>query len=484
MSSRRRLKSKLRQAENEGNIGEVVETLSVQDKKQALPIAARQGLYGVVIYLLEPGVDVQYVDGRQNNLLYILLLNYNVYINTGRRDLLLQCVVKLVDAGVDVNHMNDDKKTPVHIAARKQLYEVVIYLLEHGVDVRYVDSHQNNLLYILLHNYDSNDNTCRPHLLLQCVVKLVDAGVNVSQLNEYKMAPIVIAVRQGLYEVVMYLLEHGVHIDYVDSFKRNILHYVLCCVFSGMIDEEKCMQLVNTLINMGLDINQPDYKGNTPLFYVGTYDTSDDISPFSLGKVYRIKLKLQKVQDTHVRLKCKLINISLEAGCNVNHQNTERQTAVMYHIKHQTDISILKLLIPHSNLSLPDKNGDTALNYCIKYHMINSTAIFKLLVDSGSDLMSGNNGVKLFHDILKCMRLGMFSYYIRLKLVVNGVTAEGENMLHLLACVNYDYSRNKFNWLLNNELDINHPCSKSNSPTMIAAFFIKQQIFRIVDTSS
>ncbi|XP_055958377.1 serine/threonine-protein phosphatase 6 regulatory ankyrin repeat subunit A-like [Patella vulgata] len=442
------------------------------DKLIPIFIAARRGLYEVVMYLLKHGVDVHYVDDRHNNLLNILLSNFDSDDEPDRRDLLLQCVVRLVDLGVDVNQEYGDKLTPIFIAARRGLYEVVIYMLKHGVDVHYVDRYKNNLLNILVSNYRYY-KPARRDLLLQCVVKSVDAGVDVNQGNDDRDTPILIAASKGLYEVMIYLLKHGVDVHYVDCLKRNILHHVLVFSDSHVKFEEKCIQVVNTLIKTGVDINQPDNDGKTPLFYV--------VRIYADKRLERIELqsKLKTGQDSRGPLYFKLVNILLKAGCNVNHQNKLGRTALMSYIKYQADISILKLLIPHSDLSLTDNKGKTAIRYCVKYHMFNSTAVFKLLVDSGSDLMSRDNGVKLFHDILKCKRLWVFSYIGR-KLIVNGFTIEGENMLHLLARLNYDYSVSKFKWLLNNELDINHPCFNTNTPTMITSFLLNSKYLELL----
>ncbi|XP_050395261.1 serine/threonine-protein phosphatase 6 regulatory ankyrin repeat subunit A isoform X2 [Patella vulgata] len=448
---------------------------SNENKDTPIVIAARKGCYEVFIYMLEHDGGIHYVDSRPKNLIHILLHNYEQYDNADRRDLLLQCVVKVVDAGADVNLLNEAEEAPIVVAARKGLPDVVVYLLEHDADIHYVDGYKNNLMHILLNGYrryNKHDNTCRPDLLLQCVNKLIDAGVHVNQMNAGKDTPILIAARFRLCDVVMYLLKHGVDVHNVDSSNFSILHWVLGHMYSYVKFEEKYIQSINTLINTGLDINQPDDYGNTPLFYVGIH--------IAENKARGIKLKLYTEEDTHVRLQCKLINMLLEAGCNFNHQNKLRRTALMHHIKHQADIRILKLLIPHSDLSLTDNYGYSAINYCVQYYMINSTAVFRLLVDSGSEPISRKNGVEFFLDILICKNLGLFSYYIRLKLMVYGVTADGENMLHLLACVNYDYSLNKFNWLLNKELDINHRCSETNTPTMIAAFLLNSKYLELL----
>ncbi|XP_050403524.1 serine/threonine-protein phosphatase 6 regulatory ankyrin repeat subunit A [Patella vulgata] len=448
-----------------------------ENKETPILIAARKGLYELVIYLLGNGVDVHYVVSHQNNLIHTLL---GTYTKTCRYDLLLDCVVKLVESGVDANQMNKYKESPIFKAASEGLFDVVIYLLQHGVDVQYVDTHQNNLMHTLLYRHDIHYIKGGRDLLLQCVDNMVHAGVDVNHVNRNKETPILIAARKGLNDVALCLLERGVDVHYVDGFKCNILHYAVGSMYSNMNDTEQCVQLVSTLIKTGLDINQPNYKGNTPLFYVGiNKHCSQKTLPYYLGKLYGKKMKWKIGHDIHVQLQCKLIDVLLEAGCIANHQNTEGLSALMHHIKHQADISILKLLIPSSDLSLTDNNGDTALGYCVQYHMINSTAVFTLLVDSGSDMMSRNARVKLVHKILSCKRLGVFNYYIGLKLIANGVTVEGENMLHLLASVNYDYSLRTFKWLLKNELDINHPCSKTNTPTMIAALLLNSEYLKL-----
>ncbi|XP_055955205.1 putative ankyrin repeat protein RF_0381 isoform X1 [Patella vulgata] len=448
------------------------------DRYTPIFIAAMRGLYEVVMYLLEYGVDIHYVDSDLGTLMHVLVASDDMYFQRDRRDLLFQCVVKLVDAGVDANQLNKYKYGPISIAACKRFYELVIYLLEHSIDTN-VDICGNSLLHTLIRYCNRHDNTGTRDLLLKCIRQVIKAGVDVNQTNVEKLTPIFIAAFRGLYEVVVYLLNY-VDVNYVNSLKRNILHYVLSYMCSFVQYDEKYIQLVNTLLKTELDINQPDYRGNTPLFYVGKHNASDDIPGWRMGKSYGVKLKLETGQDIHVPLKSKLISILLEAGCNVNHQNEQGQTALMNNVKYQADIKILKLLVPHSDLSLTDNYNDTAISYCVQFHMLNSTAVFQTLVDAGLDLKSPNNGVKLFLDVLNCKRLELFNYYIGRQLIVNGVTAEGENMLHLLARVNYEYSLTEFYWLLNNELDINHPCSKTNTPTMIAAFLLNSKYLELM----
>ncbi|XP_050389604.2 uncharacterized protein LOC126808717 [Patella vulgata] len=94
--------------------------------------------------------------------------------------------------------------------------------------------------------------------------------------------------------------------------------------------------------------------------------------------------------------------------------------------------------------------------------------------------MSTNNGIKLFHEILKCKRLDVFYYYIGFQLIICGATSVGETMLHLLARVNFDYSSKAFKWLFSKELDINHRCAKTNTPLMIAAILLNSKYLELL----
>ncbi|XP_055954694.1 serine/threonine-protein phosphatase 6 regulatory ankyrin repeat subunit A-like [Patella vulgata] len=434
-------------------------------KQTPIDIAVSDGLYNIVLYLIDHCVDIQYTDKTQNNVLHLVLHSANKYGEI-ESDELLQCVIKLVKAGVDVNHMNEDQQTPISIAARYRLYNIVIYLINHCVDVQYTDKKQNNVLHLVLYSAGRYGKNERDELL-PCVIKLVETGVDVNHLNRYKQTPIDIAASNRLYKVVMYLLGHGTHVHYIYEYDRNILHHVIYSIHN--IDEkdvdqysDDCIQVVKTLINMGVDVNKPDIYGNTPLFNIVTTRKPEIIL---------------KQSNILFRLQYNLVTALIYAGCNVKHQNKEGQTPLMHYTRRQADIRIFKLMIQHSDVNLTDTNGDTACSYCVQYYLLNSTNIFKLY--SRDVLISPNNGVKLFHQILTCKRLELFNYYMELMMSVNGVTTEGESMLHLLARVNYDYSLKKFNWLFNKKLDINHPCSKTNTPIMIAALLLNSKYLEL-----
>ncbi|XP_050398979.1 putative ankyrin repeat protein RF_0381 [Patella vulgata] len=280
-----------------------------------------------------------------------------------------------------------------------------------------------------------------------------------------KLKPVLyLAARDGLLNVVIYLIDNGADVHLVDRCGYNILHHFLCSLRLKdvrAVDEDKYVQIIQTLINLGVAVNQSNDEGNTPLFYV----------VHKQGSVHK-----PKKEDEFAILKIKLIQLLIENGCNVNHRNKEGKSLLMFFLERQADIRLINLLtLQGSDVNLVDNNGETACSYCVKHHFSDCYNIFILLVDSGAELFSAKNGIKLLRQILRYKRRDVFLYYLGFKMVIKGTTDEEENMLHLLARVNFNYSLDKFNYLFNNELDINHPCSNTNTPTMIAALLLNSK---------
>ncbi|XP_050389576.2 putative ankyrin repeat protein RF_0381 [Patella vulgata] len=458
----KRLWSRLKQSKNDGNFPTILDTLSSQEQAVAILTGVDKGYFKTVIDLIDHGSDVHCIDTKYRGVLHYLLTNYR-FLGQTRHDLFFKCLTTIVGAGGNVNHVDSDKDVPILMAARHGLIDVVIYLIDHGADIHCVDKNQKNTLLCLFGYFKTQKDRRFLSLLLECVIKLVQAGIDVNYAYATTDPPLFIAAKEGWLDIMMCLIDHGANMESDAFLERNILHLVLRSLCCGC--DEKYIDIVKTLINRGIDVNQADKKmSNTPLF----------------GMANR-RSPLHKEKDEMVKLKYKLINMLTEGGCNLNHQNRLLTTPIMFFIKEQADIRVIYYLILNgADINLTDKNSNTAISYCVQYHFLDCFNIFKLLVHFGSDLMSTKNGIKLFHEILKCKRLDVFNYYIGRQLIIIGATSVGETMLHLLARVNFDYSSKAFKWLFNSELDINHRCSKTNTPSMIAAILLNSKYLELL----
>ncbi len=95
---------------------------------------------------------------------------------------------------------------------------------------------------------------------------LIDLGANTRN-GFYGIPPIILAAKDGHFEIIKLLLEHGADADSRDSSGRNPL--MLC---------HSNPEMVKLLIEHGADVNARDTDGNTPLHYAAeaSVDIHDD----------------------------------------------------------------------------------------------------------------------------------------------------------------------------------------------------------------
>jgi ankyrin repeat protein len=101
--------------------------------------AARNGDYAAIKVLLAAGADAKLTQPRGNNALIMsagLGRGLGVFAkDVGTEADLREATKLLIDAGVDVNHANDDGLTPLHLAAQAGLDSVVTLLAQHGAQL-------------------------------------------------------------------------------------------------------------------------------------------------------------------------------------------------------------------------------------------------------------------------------------------------------------------------------------------------------------
>ena len=228
-------------------------------------------------------------------------------------------------------------------------------------------------------------------------------------------------------------------------------------------------------IDRGNDVNETDYDGKTPLFHVSSFNLNDYIMNYR-----------------------KIINLFLENGANINHQDENGFTAVMNSDSDNFSLCLLELgcdievkdtdgenihiltestirghtnsieyMVKHMGVRVNDKiNGETPLNIVLKY-MNKYNAPWstwtargvKKLIELGANVhaIDKNRFPPIYHarESYECML-----YLIRAGADVNTELPVDETLLHL-SCY-YDYRISKL--LLRNGADENKLTSDGSSP--------------------
>lgn len=148
------------------------------------------------------------------------------------------------------------------------------------------------------------------------------------------------------YTYIKNLIEMGANLEYLDrKFGESILHYA--CLYNDI-------NLVELLLDSGIDINIKDTLGNTPLFSVAQNSKGLDVA----------KLLLQREANIHAKNDI--------TGCTALHIAAE-----------YANLEIAKLLLDSgANPNAKDDNGNTPLHYIMERA---SEEMAKLLLNYGAD---------------------------------------------------------------------------------------------------
>ena len=302
-----------------GDAGANVNAWRHTDGASALAIASLRGDLEVVSYLLHKGANMNMSTKSSGSPPLLLaacsghvgviseLLHYGAPINnsknnSGASPLFIaaqighfHAVQRLVENGADVNQKRaSDGTTPLHIAAQKGFLEIVTFLCDSGarmtrdaLSAAIIQGHYDITRYLVEEGVVAQASdlivaAMKSHHTI--VSLLIDAGVPVASPKStpaQKTALYYIIKKKASPECVRALLEKGARLDirtprtsktlpYLASKKRNLAVLKLLLEFAKKG-------------NVKLDIDVPDWKGRTPLWYGARY-----------GQVKIIKLLLRR----------------------------------------------------------------------------------------------------------------------------------------------------------------------------------------------
>ena len=253
---------------------------------------------------------------------------YHTECQSGNLDLVLHLMIQ---DSVGLNYQNIDGSTALHIACAYGHTEVVNLLLQSGFMI-----HKQNLRNeTLLHSACklTNDNV-KTVALLHLQSKQLKLDLN--QQNISGWTALHYACFAGNLEIVKYMMNKSEEflLNGLTKNGENALHLASG---NGHVD---IVKLILKHPEMGLDINQKDFGGNTPL-HVACYSLNYDLVQFLLShaeKQYIDVLAVNNYGETilHAALKndgcLKMVRLLLDyakqIGLDVNHEDSDGNTAL------------------------------------------------------------------------------------------------------------------------------------------------------------
>ncbi len=325
------------------------------------------------------------------------LLNKSVMKND------LAGVKSSLDKGADINDKRSDEwgySAITHATMIRNL-DIVNYLIENGADIDMQADTYGTPLMIAINNNDYD-----------MVINLVEQGANINARNNEKITIFDTAIRKGNPLIAEYLIMQG-----IDTSKLRVADWTAI----GNLDKVKELHKSGVDLNSSSTLNDEDYytalesaswgghiniveylvANGADVNFVSGSDTENEygktplISAVSNGQVDIVKYLIDNGADVNgigaekytaitVAKSLEMVMILVDSGADVNSINMNKPVLISAVEKEQ--IAIVEYLLANgADVNVKVDNNYSAISYP------NNLAIVKILVESGADVNFKNS---------------------------------------------------------------------------------------------
>jgi ankyrin repeat protein len=198
--------------------------------------------------------------------------------------------------------------------------------------------------------------------------------------------------------LVKQLLLYGADINDLDRRGRSVLHLALYRPKNAETIKDLC-EMVDFLLNKGININIQDRMGGTPLIcYISRNRKNNkykaDVLKFLISKGADINLANKRgLTPLHYAIsynELELAQILIEQGANVNAKTGKKQTPLHYYVQKRNKPKGLQLLLDHgAEVNVPSNTGWTPLHSALSKK---KTKFAEILIAHGADINALTKG--------------------------------------------------------------------------------------------
>lgn len=191
-------------------------------------------------------------------------------------------------------------------------------------------------------------------------------------------------------EIANYI-NSGNDVNLKDHNGNSLLHYA--------VNQSEYPEVVEALIRSGADVNAANADGYSCLMLIAKYNNNFEFNLDAAKNTPEFKdIDFEKLIEVNNEKNLQIANSLLEGGADINVSNTDGTTALMYASTSPHNVDLITLLIDYGALlDQANDKGETALIYAMKYSK-EPTEIIKMLTYHGINLKRLDKDDKTAYD--------------------------------------------------------------------------------------
>ncbi|KAI5839390.1 ankyrin repeat-containing domain protein [Morchella snyderi] len=333
--------------------------------------------------LIQAGADVNTVDDGGVSLLHLATQQCDE-----------EMLALLLDAGADIHARDSSQRTPLHYSTHEINYtceEKLRLLVKRGAHINAKDINGSTPLQYLL---DRHYFMSPPHHAIQTMISL-GADINVVS-HHLQRSPLHLAAEGGSVQLLALLLDAGVDINVRESSQKTPLHYAVLAFFV------RHPKIIIYLAGKGANMNARDTNGNTPmhsLMGVSRFMRGLDIAAQTLiflgadVNAYRDDRKgpLHLAAESNSK---ELVAVLLDARADIHACDSKQRTPLHHAVLAKNDLKVIRYLADRgANVNARDIDGNTPLRILLGYAQLSwqVTDVAKVLLSFGADVNTVND---------------------------------------------------------------------------------------------
>lgn len=367
--------------------------------------------------------------------------------------------------GAKINIINKYRETPFHFLSltRKNFEEMLCLLLCHGADINAKSKSGNTPIL---------EATFKGKLEME-LKQMVEKGADWKMRNKNGKSVLHLAVEGGNWEAFKYFVSIGANVNITNKSAKMPVHFL-------SLTKNYFTDMLNLLLEYGVDINAKSECGNTPILEAALHGRSN----MELDQMVRYGADWKicnNYGNTVLHLAVEGGNYEgfiyfLSMGANVNVANIYGEMPVHFlGLTNQNFDKMLVLLREYgADINAQSECGNTPLLSAACQGR--SETELKQMVQNGADWkICDNHGNTILHLAVMGGNCQAFKYFVSVGANADAANYAGDLPLHFLSLTAKNFDE-LLSLLLENGADINAKTKSGNTPLLNATLHGKSEI--------